>query len=413
MERHGVGLDQSLCVERERECIEQQAIIGAELNEWAGREINWASPKQKAEFFYDVKGWPVPPVCGNTRAVKRVRPGARPTDEAAVIHLAKTCQSPSDQARLRLYCGWPDIKAKEHELSWKKYEKLKGFYQGLPQHAAVDGRVHTQLAAMTRTGRLTSKNPNLQQITPRVKDVFVASPGKTFLEFDFKALELCVLAHIIAKRYDDFSLANELADGADPHQITANELSRILGTSVSRNHGKIINFSINYGKTAKGLSIQLGCSEEEAEALLEAFAEARPGVGQWLRDAVDYVRVREHCRTLLGRFIPIPEIRGDRFQRQGADRKALNYPIQGSAADIVSAAMIRCSELYNPVLRGLRCQMLLQVHDSLLFEVGETEADDATEEIEKCMVTCLADVSEFLCPLAVTRGRGARWGECK
>jgi DNA polymerase-1 len=412
MESHGLLLDQELCREREAECVAKQEEIGQQLNQWAGKEVNWASPKQKAEFFYRTKGWPVPPVCGNTRAVRKTAGNAAPTDEMAVIHLARTAPSLEDRRHLRLYAGYPDIKAKEHEMSWKTAAKLQGFYQAMPDHAAVDGRVHTQLGATTRTQRLASKNPNMQNVPPTVRDIFIAEPGRVLLSKDFASLEWRILAHIVAKRYGDLSLAEEIGQGLDPHQSTADGMTQRLGRQVTRAAAKILNYSINYGKTAKGLSVQLEVSEAEAEEMLQAFSEARPGVAQWLHDAVDFVKGREYCRTLLGRFIPIPEIRGNRWDRMAAERKALNYPIQGSAADIVSMAMIHCSELYNNRLREMGCRLLLQIHDELLFSVPEDCAAEAGEEIAARMAGCLEGVTEFLCPLATDGGQGLRWGDC-
>lgn len=418
MERHGLALDVEMCRLRAAECVAKQEEIGRQLNEWAGKEINWGSPKQKAEFFYTTRGWPVPPVSGNVRAVKRTKAGKNPTDEAAVLHLARSVSSDRDRQHLRLYCGYPDIKAKEHELSWKQAAKLQGFYEGLPQHAEVDGRVHTQLAALTRTGRLTSRNPNLQQIPPSVRDVFVAEPGRILLSFDYSALEWVVLAHIVAKRYADTSLADEIRDGRDPHQATADGMTARLGRPVTRAAAKILNYRSLYGGEAAGLAMQLETSVEIAEELTAAFEEARPGVAQWFLDAKDYVKTRSHCRTLLGRFLPIPEVKyiylykGKERDPKGALRKALNYPIQGSAADIVSMAMVRCSEHFNSTLQALGSRLLLQIHDELLFSVPEGWADAAAEVIKTEMEGCLKGVTEFLAPLKVEGGRGLRWGDC-
>ena len=412
MEAQGLQLDIEMCRARAAECVAKQQEIGEQLNEWAGKKISWNSPKQKAEFFYDTMGWPVPPVCGNVRAIKRTKAGQRPTDEAAVIHLARSAPGSTDRHLLRLYCGYPDIKAKEHELSWKQAAKLQGFYQALPAHAEVDGRVHTQLAALTRTGRLTSRNPNLQQIAPVVRDVFKARDGHVLIETDYASLEWRALGHIVAKRYEDFSLVNEIREGIDPHQATAEGMTKRLGRSVTRAAAKILNYSVNYKKTAAGLAIQLEIPESEAEALLDAFFEARPGIAQWHRDAWDYVKTRGYCRTLLGRFLPIPEVTGDRFKRQQAERKSVSFPIQGTAADIASLAMVGCSEIFNSKLRGMGVTLLLQVHDSLLHECPEGAVAEAKAEIEARMVHCLKGCAEFLCPLAVSMSTGKTWGEC-
>lgn len=414
MEDTGLALDVELCRKRAAECALTQEEIGRQLNEWAGKEINWASPKQKAELFYQDRGWAVPPVCGNVRAIKRTKAGKAPTDEAAVLHLARSLECVRDRQALRLYCGYPDIRARSNETNWKQAEKLRGFYEGLTKHVSTDGRIHTQLGALTRTGRLASRNPNLQNVPPVVRDVVVAEPGRTLVAFDYAALEWRILAHIVAKRYGDMSLVEEIREGRDPHQATADGMEKRLGKQVTRAAAKILNYSINYGKTAKGLAIQLEVTEEEAEQMLEAFREARPGVARWLSDAVDYVKTRGYCRTLLGRFLPIPEVRGDRFARQGAERKALNYPIQGSAADIVSMAMVRCSERYNDRLRRMGSLLLLQIHDELLFSVPQCrDLEDIAAEMKMQMETCLDGLTEFLCPLAVEMGSGERWGSCK
>jgi DNA polymerase-1 len=411
MESHGLLLDPDLCRARAEDCVTEQQRIGEQLNTWAGREINWGSPKQKAEFFYDTRGWPVPPICGNTRAVKRVQPGKRPTDEMAVLHLARTLPNEQDREHLRLLQGYPDVKAREHELSWAKIKTTKQFYEQLPKHAEVTGRVHTQLGALARTGRLTSKNPNLQNQPPSVRDVFRAGPGLVFLDYDFSGLEWRILAHIVAKRYDDTSLADEIRDGRDPHQSTADEMTQKLGQPVSRAAAKILNYRSIYGGASKGLAVQLGISDEQAEELTTAFELARPGVARWFQDAKEYVRTHGHCRTLLGRFLPLPEIRGNRWDRLAAERQALNYPIQGSAADIVSMAMIKTSELYNDRLREMGVRLVLQIHDELLFEVPEGAVEAAGEEIKKQMEGCLEGF-DFRAPLAVEGGSGLTWGDC-
>jgi DNA polymerase-1 len=411
MESHGLGLDPDLCRQRAQECQEQQQAIGEQLNQWAGREINWGSPKQKAEFFYGTRGWPVPPVCGNTRAVKYVKAGKRPTDEMAVLHLARTLQNQEDRKHLRLLQGWPDVKAREHEPSWAKLKTTKQFYEALPAHAEATGRVHTQLGALARTGRLTSKNPNLQNQGPEIKDVFIAPEGCVFLEMDYSALELCILAHIVAKRYGDNSLAQEIEKG-DIHQATADGMTAKLGRPVSRAAAKILVYSLNYGKTAKGLAAQLGVSEDEAEDLINALLAAKPGVAQWLVDAVDYVKTHGYVRTLLGRYVPVPEIHANRFTRQKAERLALNYPIQGSAADIVSVAMRDCSELYNGRLRDMGSKLVLQVHDSLLWTCPSNVVADVRAEVETRMTGCLEGLVDFRCKLSVAGGTGRSWGEC-
>lgn len=413
MEEHGLHLDTAECDRAAAECLEKRAAIADQLNEWAGCELNWASTKQKAAYLYDVRGWPVPPICGSVKGVKQTRRDKRPVDEVALHWLAENVPDDADRAALRLLVGWRDVKEREHESSFRGEHNLVGFFRGLPEHARLDGRVHPSLAATTKTGRLASTNPNLQNQPPIVRRVFIAPEGHLLIAADFSGLEWRILGHIIARRYKDFSIVEETRAGIDPHQATADSMTQAVGWEVSRAYGKILNYAINYGKTEKGLAIQLGVSEAQAVQLLEAFFAARPGVARWLTDCVEYARQRGYCRTLLGRYRYLDYSGASRWQQYALDRQAKNSPIQGSAADIVSVAMIRCSEHNNDVLRSLQVRQILQIHDELLFECPADRVDDAAEEIQKQMAHCLEGVCEFLCPLETSKGVGVNWAECK
>lgn len=422
MEARGLGLCTFSCDVGAAQCRQEIAGIEEQLNTWAGTEVKWGSPKQVAEFFYDVKGWQVPTECGSVRAVKLVKDGKRPADEVACHRLAESVPEQVDREHLRLYAGWRDQPAKADTPAWKILTKRAQFYEGLPKHVASDGRIHPQLGASTETGRLSSRNPNLQNQPASVRWVFVPKKGYSLMAYDYSGLEWRILAHILAARYQDFSLVDDIKAGIDPHSATA---KRMYGLECDvgdvkalhpeeRAAAKIINYSVNYGKTAVGLAIQLGITVEAAEQLLAAFYGTNPGIRQWHWDAVDLARNTGYSRTLLGRYRFLDDIRArNSYVRQKAERLALNTPIQGSAADIVAAAMVACSEEFNPVLRKMGVRQVLQIHDELLFEVPQGLEEEAGAEVETRMVSALEPHREFLCPLAVDGAWGPNWMECK
>ncbi len=432
MERVGVLLDQEACPAQAAECQAQKDMIEPWLNEWAKRPVNWSSTQQVAQFLYEEKGFPVPAICGSTRAVKRTKQGKTPADEMACIHLARTLPNEVDQQMLRAYVGWRDKPSMSDIPAWKIINTRQRFFNLLPRHVAPDGRVHPQLSTIendddsitgTETGRNSCKNPNLQNQPGSVRSVFIAPPGKVLIVKDYAGLEWRILAHILKARYKDSSLVDDIVAGVDPHSATALKLYAQLGRPLNcslaevqklfpkeRDAAKIINYSVNYGKTAMGLAIQLGITEEEAEMLLQAFFTSNPGIEQWLKDCVTYARLRGYARSLLGRYRYIPELKDpSKWVRAKGERLAMNSPIQMSAADIMAMAMVGCSHHYNKKLAKLQCLLILQVHDELVFECPEENAEEASELIEHHMVNCLDGVREFLCPLGADGGHGRNW----
>lgn len=431
MERHGIRLD----VERAEQLFAQtdyeSGAVEEQLNDWAKAQINWQSPKQVAQILYGTtassvikggpivtpKGFELPPISGNLRAVTIRKEGEAPTSEAAIDWLKNRAQD-NDREALELL------------LEYKKLVKLRSFYETLPQYVGADGRIHPQLRASTETGRLSCKNPNLQQQPPEARDLFIADPGHVLLCLDYAGLEWRILGHILAHRYDDWSLIDEIKAGIDPHSATALKMFA-LPCSVEqvktlfpkeRAAGKILNYSINYGKTPEGLAVQLRIPVWEAKKYIEDFYRARPGIKRWHKDCVELARGTGLSRTLLGRWRYIEGINScSRWQREKAERLAMNTPIQASAMDIVLVASLRCNPAphpdlvrlgwYSGALDQLGARQILQVHDELIFECPESNAAEAFETAKSLMEHAMEGIRPFLCPLEVTGGYGVNWKE--
>ncbi len=435
IEARGVPLDLELCP---RKAVETQGEIDAltiQLRGWAGQDINWASPKQVAQFLYGTapaaatktgpvitpKGFDLPPVGGTLRAVQVRDEEETPTGGAALRYLADHAEDPTDREGL------------ETLLEWKDRSKLRAFWEGLPKHA-VNGRIHPQLGPNTETGRLSCKNPNLQQQPPDVREAFVAPEGYQLMELDYDALEWRILAHVLAHRGDS-SLLDEVLAGIDPHSATAVRMGLCSGAvetvkeqnPKARADAKILNYSINYGKTGRGLGVQIRdrdgnpIGEQAGQALLDGFYKARPGIAKFHRDIITYAKANGYVRSLLGRRRYIPELQDERRWMQERGGRLAKNVIQNCATDIVVLAMLRVNtnpELeslgwYSKELAELDCQLILQIHDSLLFQVPTANAAQARTVAARLMETCLEGVRDFLCPLGVSGGFGTNWGACK
>lgn len=412
MEAHGVKLDVAACEQGEREQETLRDEYAVRLNDWAGREVLWTSADQRADYLYDERGWRVPELCGSVRSVKKTQRGKRPTDEYALIQLARKAKG-YDKEMLRQYVGYPDIKEREHEPSFKLHEKCRKFFALGPKHVSLDGRVHPQLAATTETGRLSSKNPNLQNQPPEARVAFLAEEGNVLLARDYSGLEWRILAHILAFCYDDYSLVDDIKNGVDPHDATAARMSAIVDREVSRAAAKILNYSVNYGKTEHGLAIQLDIPIAEARVLLDAFYAGNPGIERWHRDCVAFARENGLCYTLLGRHRYL-NFAGNKWAQSRTERLAMNHPIQGSATDIMLAATLKVSERFNEKLRALGSRLLLNVHDEFVFEVPRENVEEVSQEVDHQMVNAIyAHRPDFKCPLETSGGWGVRWSECK
>ncbi len=421
MEARGVALDRTVCEwHAVRTTAEHEKLAHHLSQDLAGKEINWGSPKQVSEYLYDELKLPLPPVAGTSRAVQMRQEDKRPTSEAALEYLRD---------------HYPEhTKFLQTLLDWKTLRKLASFWTTLPDHVASDGRIHPQMGPNTETGRLSCRNPNLQQQPPETREAFIAKPGHVLIALDYAALEWRILAHVLAHRYGDKSLVDEIVAGVDPHSATAVAMGLCPGPvnevadsfPKARSDAKILNYSINYGKTAAGLGVQIkdefgeGIGTKAGQALLDGFYEARPGIAKFHKDIVRYAEAKGGVRSLLGRFRPIdqPYRVKTRFgEREGPGARQAKNVIQNCAADVVTLAMLRVNtnpELreagwYNARLAQLNCHLILQIHDELLFEVPEENAKPARAEAAVAMMHCLEGIRNFECPLDVSGGYGANW----
>jgi DNA polymerase-1 len=422
MERLGIELDVGRCPEERAKCLHRAAELAAWLDGWAGSlwEINWGSPKQLSEYLYEVREFPLPPVSGTQRAVKVRDEDEAPTGGAALRYLADHLPDPQDRA------------AMETLLAWKDVTKLGSFWATLPKYVRADGRIHPQLGPNTETGRLSCRNPNLQQQPKTTRAAFRARRGHLLVALDYDALEWRVLAHVLVHKYKDTSLLDEVVAGVDPHAATAVRMGLCSGPveqvkeryPKARDAGKILNYSINYGKTGRGLGAQIrdeagnGVGEERGQELLDGFYEARPGVARFHRDIVQYAKATGGVRSLLGRYRAIPELEDERRWMQYRGERLAKNVIQNCATDIVVMAMLRVNtdkqlEHYNAPLDRLGCRLILQNHDALVFEVPKENAAEARAQAADVMAHCMEGVREFRCPLSVSGGIGETWAEAE
>jgi DNA polymerase I len=387
IEGNGVKVDAARLRAHSAELASALADLERRAQEAAPRPFNIASPVQLCQVLYEELALPV---------TRKTPKGAPSTAEDALEELAPLHPLP----RLIL----------EH----RALAKLKSTYTDkLAQiiHPAT-GRVHTcYQQAVAATGRLSSSDPNLQNIpvrTPegrRIRAAFIAEPGCVLLSADYSQIELRIMAHLSG----DAGLRDAFAQGADVHRATAAGLYGVALEAVTgdqRRSAKTINFGLIYGMSAHGLARQLGIERGEAQRILEAYFARYPGVRAYMEET--RVRVREHgyVETLYGRRLNLPEIRArDAARRQYAERAAINAPMQGSAADLIKLAMIRVDRALAD--GGHATRMILQVHDELVFEVPEGELDAMRALIPALMT---AD-NPLSVPLLVEVGVGANWDE--
>ena len=388
MERAGIGVDSQ---ELKRLSADFEARIGdleIEVHALAGHEFNVGSPKQLGEVLFDEMSLP---------GGKRGRTGAYATGADVLEDLAAQ-----------------GIELAARVLDWRQLAKLKSTYaDALIQEINPEtGRVHTSYAmAGASTGRLASTDPNLQNIPVRTEEgrkirrAFVAEPGKVLLSADYSQIELRLLAHVAGID----ALKSAFADGLDIHALTA---SQVFGVPVDgmdplvRRQAKAINFGIIYGISAFGLARQLGIGRSEAGQYIDAYFARYPGIREYMDRTVAGARKTGYVTTPFGRRCHVPAI-GDKnpARRNFSERAAINAPLQGGAADIIKRAMIRVPGALEGA--GLNAVMLLQVHDELIFEVPEKEADETADVVRGVM----ASAAHLDVPLVVDTGRGADWSE--
>jgi DNA polymerase-1 len=385
MERNGVLLDTALLKELSREFGEKMKDIEGKAYEQAGQPFNLNSPRQIQEILFEKKG---------LKPLRKTPGGAPSTDEDALQELALDHPLP------------------QLILDYRGLAKLKSTYTDkLPQSTNPrTGRVHTNYGqAVAVTGRLASNDPNLQNIPirtaegRRIREAFIAPPGSVIVSADYSQIELRIMAHIS----QDANLLRAFAAEEDVHRATAAEIFGAEPKAVDaeqRRYAKVINFGLIYGMSAFGLARQLGIERSAAQQYMDRYFTRYPGVADYMKRTREAAREKGHVETVFGRKLWLPEIKsGSPGRRQGAERAAINAPMQGTAADLIKMAMIAV----DGWLAGarLKSRLIMQVHDELVLEVPEQEVETAKRELPRLM----GSVAKLAVPLVVDVGAGPNW----
>ena len=385
MERHGVLLDSQLLSRQGQELGQKMLELERKAHELAGGPFNLGSPKQLAEILFERL---------KLKVVKKTPSGAPSTDEEVLEKLAL------DHPLCRAL------------LDHRAVSKLKSTYADkLPKmvHPRT-GRVHTNYAqAVAVTGRLSSNDPNLQNIPVRttegrrIREAFIAPPGSMIVSADYSQIELRIMAHLSG----DKSLVEAFAKGEDVHRHTAAEVFDTPAgevTSEQRRYAKVINFGLIYGMSAFGLAQNLGIERSAAQSYMDKYFARYPGVAKYMERTRNEAHERGFVETVFGRRLFLPDIRSSNQQRrQGAERQAINAPMQGTAADLIKMAMIAVQGWIER--EGLATKLIMQVHDELVFEVPEAELDRVKAGVEALMM----GVAKLDVPLLVEAGVGENW----
>ena len=388
MERSGVKVDRDTLSRMSNAFAQKMAGLEDEIYELAGRKFNVGSPKQLGEILFDEMG---------LEGGKKGKTGAYATGADVLEDLATEHDLP---ARV---------------LDWRQLSKLKSTYtDALQDHINPDtGRVHTSYSiAGASTGRLASTDPNLQNIPirseegRRIREAFVAEPGKALVALDYSQIELRILAHIA----NIPELKQAFQDGIDIHALTASEMFGVPldeMTSDVRRQAKAINFGVIYGISGFGLARNLRIPRAEAQGFIDRYFERFPGIRTYMNDTKAFAKEHGFVQTLFGRKIHTPEISAKGPRAGFAQRAAINAPIQGTAADVIRRAMIRMPD----AIKDLPATMLLQVHDELLFEVEKGAEDDLIAAARHVMENAADPVVKLDVKLDVDAGVGASWAE--
>ena len=387
IERNGVLINKDLLTTQSNEIGKRLLELEQNAYELAGQPFNLNSPKQLGEIFFGKLALPV---------VKKTPSGAPSTDEEVLQKLAE------------------DYPLPKVLLEYRGLAKLKSTYTDkLPKMVNVQtGRVHTNYAqAVAVTGRLASNDPNLQNIPVRtaegrrIREAFIAAPGNVIVSADYSQIELRIMAHISG----DASLLKAFADGEDVHKATAAEIFGVPLTEVNseqRRYAKVINFGLIYGMSAFGLAGNLGIERAAAQSYIDKYFLRYPGVAQYMADTRVKAKAHGYVETVFGRRLWLAEINSPNGpRRQGAERAAINAPMQGTAADLIKLAMISVQNwLEKDQLTSI---MIMQVHDELVLEVPESELELVRRQLPELM----ANVAQLNVPLLAEVGIGKNWEE--
>jgi DNA polymerase-1 len=385
IERNGVLIDAATLAQQSDELGRKIMALEAEAQQLAGQPFNLNSPKQLAEILFTQQGLPV---------VKKTPSGGPSTDEEVLEKLAEDYPLPK--------------KILEH----RSFAKLKNTYTDkLPKMInPATGRVHTSFAqAVAVTGRLASSDPNLQNIPirtaegRRIRSAFVAPANHRIVSADYSQIELRIMAHLS----DDPRLLEAFAQGEDVHRATAAEIFGLTPIEVSseqRRAAKVINFGLIYGMSAFGLAKQIGVDRTAAAAYMDRYFARYPGVARYMEDTRAIARDKGYVETVFGRRLWLPEIRSSNAgRRQGAERAAINAPMQGTAADLIKRAMLAVQDWLDA--QRMKTLLVLQVHDELVLEVPDEELEAVRSALPKLM----GGVAQLKVPLLVEVGVGANW----
>jgi DNA polymerase-1 len=385
MEQHGVLVDGALLQRQSTEMAEQIMKLEKESHDAAGQPFNLGSPKQLQEILFDKQGLPV---------IRKTPTGQPSTAEDVLQELAVDYELPS------------------LILEYRSLSKLKSTYTDrLPEQINPrTGRVHTSYhQAVAATGRLSSSDPNLQNIpvrTPlgrRIRQAFIAPEGWLIMACDYSQIELRIMAHLSG----DPGLLKAFRDKVDVHQATASEVFDVPYDDIDadqRRAAKAINFGLMYGMSAFGLSRQLNIGRAEAQAYMDTYFMRYPRVQQFMEETRQQARDKGYVETLFGRRLYLPDIGASNMQRrQGAERAAINAPMQGTAADIIKRAMIEVDGWLQQ--KKPAASLVMQVHDELVLEVRE----DQLHKVKQAVVKRMAEAADLDVPLVVDTGHGPNW----
>ena len=388
MERAGIKVDRDTLSRMSNAFSQKMAGLEAEIYELAGETFNVGSPAQLGEILFDRMSLP---------GGKKGKTGKYGTPADVLEDLATEHDLP------------------RRILDWRQLQKLKSTYtDALQDHINPEtGRVHTcySIAGAT-TGRLASTDPNLQNIPVRseegrrIREAFVAPEGRVLVSLDYSQIELRILAHIA----EIDALKAAFREGQDIHAATASEMFNVPMEEMTpeiRRQAKAINFGVIYGISGWGLARNLRIPREAAQGFIDRYFERFPGIRAYMDATVAFAKEHGRVETLFGRKINTPEINAKGPGAGFAKRAAINAPIQGTAADIIRRAMVRMPA----AIGGMDAKMLLQVHDELVFEVGENAVDDLVAAAREVMESAAAPAVKLSVPLVVDAGRGANWAE--
>jgi len=391
MERAGIRVDPKRLKALSADFAKRLAKLEKEIHKLAGREFNVGSPKQLGEILFEEMSLP---------GGKKGKAGAWSTGADVLEDLAAFGH---------------DLPARV--LDWRQLAKLQSTYTDALQKKINPGtgRVHTSYAmAVASTGRLSSTDPNLQNIPVRteegrkIREAFVAEEGTKLISADYSQIELRLLAHVA----DIAALKEAFQAGADIHALTASEMFDVpldAMDAMTRRSAKAINFGIIYGISPFGLARQLGIPQQAAKTYIEAYFKRYPGIKDYMEETKAYAREHGYVTTIFGRRVHTPGIKAKGPQGAFAERAAINAPLQGAAADIIKRAMIRVPPALEA--RKLKARMLLQVHDELIFEAPAAEAEATAELVAEVMVGAPFPAVNLSVPLEVETGIGASWAE--